>query len=73
MGRMGWRANRIPIMPSGMEMTINRTSDEDQTRQTSQNGSLAYTGGQVCKTPDKQDRLDEVAGYDVESQTQISS
>ena len=59
-------------MLSGMEITIKRTSDEDQTRQMSQNGSLAYTEGQACKTPGKQDRFDEDVEYDVESQTQIS-
>ena len=70
---MGWKENRVPITLSGMEITINRTSDEGQTRQTSQNGSLAYTEGQECKTPGKQDMVDEDVGYDVESQTQISS
>ena len=70
---MGCKENSVPITLSVMEIAINRTSDEDQMRQASQNGSLAYTKGQACKTPGKQDRFDEDVGYDVEPQTQISS
>ncbi|KAF8504759.1 hypothetical protein F5888DRAFT_781973 [Russula emetica] len=68
-GRIEWKANRVPITLSRMEVAINsRTSDQDQTPQTSQNGSLAYIEGQVCEKPGGQRKLEENVGYhDVES------
>ncbi|KAF8504745.1 hypothetical protein F5888DRAFT_1886812 [Russula emetica] len=72
-GRIEWKANRVPITLSRMEVAINRTSDQDQTPQTSQSGSLAYIEGQLCEKPGRQRRLDESAENDVESQTQVSS
>jgi hypothetical protein len=51
-----------------MEVATNRTSDQDQTLQKSQNGSLACIEGKLCEKPG---RLDESAendvGLDVES------
>ena len=55
-----------------MEVAINRTSDEDQAQQTSQKGSLAYIEGHLCEKPGRQPVLDESAGSDLESQTQVS-
>ncbi|KAN0125627.1 hypothetical protein V8E52_000834 [Russula decolorans] len=73
-GRIEWKANRVSITLSNMEAAINsRTSGQDQTPQTSQNGSHACIEGQLCEKPGRQHRLDESAENDVESQTQVSS
>ena len=53
-------------------MAINRTSNLDQMQQTSQNGSPAFIEGHLGEKPGRQHRLDESAGNDVESQTQVS-
>jgi hypothetical protein len=72
-GLVEWNANRVPITLSRLEVAIHRTSNQDQTPRTSQNGSLACIEGQLCEKPDGQRRLDESADDDVESQTQVSS
>ncbi|KAN0125617.1 hypothetical protein V8E52_000824 [Russula decolorans] len=71
--RIERKANKVPITLSSMEVAINRTSDQDQTPQTSQNGSHACIEGQMCEKPGRQRRFDESAANDVESQTQVSS
>jgi len=72
-GRIEWKANRVPITLSNMEVAINsRASGQDQTPQTNQNGSHACIEGQLCEKPSRQRRLDESAENDVESQTQVS-
>ena len=70
---MEWRANQVPITLSPMEVTINRTSDQDHTPRTSENGSLACIEEQLCEKPGKQHGLDESAENDVECQIQASS
>ena len=72
-GRLEWRVNRVPITLSCVEVTTNRTYDQDQTPQTSQNGSLACIGKQLCEKPGKQYGLDESAKNDEECQRQASS
>jgi len=72
-GRIEWKAKRVPITLRDMEVAINRTFDQDQTPQTSQNGSHTCIEGQPCEKPGRQCRLDESAENDVESQTQVSS
>ncbi|KAI0278274.1 hypothetical protein BGY98DRAFT_549412 [Russula aff. rugulosa BPL654] len=72
-GRIEWRANQVPITLSHVEVTINRTSDQNHTPQTSENGSLACIEEQLCEKPDKQRGLDESAENDVECQRQASS
>jgi len=72
-GRIERKANRVPITLSSMEVAINRTSDQDQTPQTSQNGSHACIERQLCEKPGGQRRFDESGANDVESQTQVSS
>ena len=76
-GRTEWKANIVPNPMSRMEVAINRTFDEDQTQQSSQNGSLAYIEGQLCEKPStgrrrqqSQHRPDESAEDNVEFQTQ---
>ena len=69
---MEWRANQVPITLSRVQV-INKTSDQDHTPQTSENGSLACIEGQLCEKPDKQRGLDESAENDVECQRQASS
>ena len=71
--RTEWKANRVPITMSRMEVAINRTSD--QTRRTSQNDSLTCIEGQLCEKPGRQHSLDKSAETrnDVESQTQVKS
>jgi hypothetical protein len=66
-GRIEWQASRVPITPSRMEVAVNTTSDQDQTPQTSQNGSVACIEGRLCEKPGRQRRLDECAENDVES------
>ena len=70
---MEWRANQVPITLSRVQVTINKTSDQDHTPQTSQNGSLPCIEGQLCEKPGKQRGLDESAENDVECQRQASS
>ena len=74
-GRMEWRAHRVPITLNRVQVTINRTSDQDLTPQMGQNGSHACIEEQMCENfkPGKQRGLDENAGYDVECQEQASS
>ena len=72
-GRMEWRVNPVPITLGGVEVTIDRTCDQDRTPQKSQNGSLACIEEQQCEKPGKQCGLDESAGNDVECQRQASS
>ena len=67
--RTEWKANRVPIAVSRIEVAINRTSDQDQTRQTSQDGSIACIDGHLCEKPVRQLGVDESAENDVESQT----
>ena len=71
-GPIEWKSNRVPIAVS-MEVAISRTSDQDQTQQTSQNSSLAFTEGQLREKAGGQYKLDESAENDVESQMQASS
>ena len=73
--RTEWKANRVPITMSRMEVAINRTSDQDQTWRTSQNDSLTCIEGQLCEKPGRQHSLDESAETRnvVESQTQVKS
>ena len=71
-GRIEWKANRVPIAVS-MEVAINRTSDQDQTQQRSQNCSLACIEGQQCEKAGRQHKLDESMENDVESQMQATS
>jgi hypothetical protein len=56
-----------------MAVGINKTFDQGQMLQKSQNGSPVYIEGQLCKKPGQQRKLDESAENDVESQTQVSS
>lgn len=57
-----------------MEMAVNRTSDQDQTPQTNQNGLLASTEGQLCEKLGRQYILDESSEKDVGSdEKQVSS
>ena len=72
-GRIEWKANRVPITLSGVEVAISRTSDQDQMPQTGQNGLHACIEGQLCEKNGGQCRLDESGENDVESQTQVSS
>ena len=71
-GGIEWKANRVPIAVS-MKVAINRTSDQDQTQQMSQNCSLACIEGQQCEKAGRQHKLDESVEIDVESQMQVSS
>ena len=52
------KANGVPSTVSRVEMVTTRTSDQDQTRQIGQNGSLACNEGQLCEKPGGQHRLD---------------
>jgi hypothetical protein len=63
-GRIEWTANRVPFTLSRMEAATNKTSDQDQTPQRSQNGSIVCIEGQLCES-EKPDRLDESAENDV--------
>ena len=71
-GGIEWKANRVPIAVS-MEMTINMTSDQNQTQQMSQSCSLACIEGQLCEKAGGQHNLEKGAENDVELQTQVSS
>ena len=70
--RIEWRVHRVPITLNRVQVTINRTSDQDLTPQMSQNGSHACIEEQMCEDlkPGKQRGLDE---NDVECQEQASS
>ena len=57
-GRTEWKANRVPITVSSGEVAINETSDQDQTQQIGQNGSLVCNEGQLCEKSGRQHRLD---------------
>ena len=60
-------------MLSRVQVTVNRTSDQDHMPQTSENGSLACIEEQLYEKPGKQRGLDESAENDVECQRQASS
>lgn len=49
-----------------MEVVINTTHEQDQTPQTSENGSLISVEGQVCERPVRQPALDGDVKNDVE-------
>ena len=72
-GRLEWRVNPVPITLSRVEVTINRTCDQDRTPQTCQNGSLACIEERLWEKPGKQCELDESAENGVECQRQASS
>jgi hypothetical protein len=57
-GRIESSANGVPIELTRVEVTINRTSDQDHTPQMSRNGSLACIEEQLCEKPGNQHGLD---------------
>ena len=71
-GPIEWKANRVSVAMS-MDVAINKTFDQDQSQQTSHNGSLAFIEGQLCEKAGRQHKPDESAANDLESQTQVSS
>ena len=69
-GRLEWNANPVPIALTRVEVTINRTTDQDLTPQTSRNGSLACIEEQLFEKSGKRRGLDESGANDVVCQRQ---
>ena len=64
------KANKVPFtstpLTRRMEVVINTTQEQDQTPQTSENGSLISVEGHVCERPVRQPALDGDVKNDVE-------